>query len=413
MMSFYLAATALVVVALGLLLRPWWRGARRIAGADSMSTLNSAIHRDRLAELERDRDNGSLSAADFAEAREELQRQLLDDTAAGDAAAAPAGAGAGRAGGIVIALAIPLVAAALYALLGSPATVLPEAVQTQRAAADMEQLIVKLANKLEQNPDNPEGWVMLARSYKSLGRWDDAERAFGRIGPTLDQNAELLAELAEMLVQKNNGFTERSRELTQRALRLAPGNMLALFLGGSDAVATGRYAEAVALWERLLPQLEAGGEDARMVEAGIALARERGGSARPGVGAGKTATAKPGPAQAAAKSLGGRVELATALKDKAAADDTVFIFARAVDGPRMPLAARRARVADLPLEFTLDDSQALMPEATLSSASQVRVEVRVSKSGKATPGKGDLTGRSAAVKPGTSGLRIIIDQIEP
>jgi cytochrome c-type biogenesis protein CcmH len=286
-------------------------------------------------------------------------------------------------------------------------------VQTQRAAADMEQLIVKLANKLEQNPDNPEGWAMLARSYKSLGRWDDAERAFGRIGPSLDQNAELLAELAEMLVQKNNGFTERSRQLTQRALRLAPGNMLALFLGGSDAIATGRYAEAVALWERLLPQLEAGGEDARMVESGIALARERGGSARPGVGAGKTAIAKPGPAQAAAKSVSGRVELAPAVKDKAAADDTVFIFARAVDGPRMPLAARRARVADLPLEFTLDDSQALMPEATLSSAQQVRVEVRVSKSGKATPGKGDLTGKSAAVKPGAKGLRIIIDQIDP
>jgi cytochrome c-type biogenesis protein CcmH len=117
--------------------------------------------------------------------------------------------------------------------------------------------------------------------------------------------------------------------------------------------------------------------------------------------------------KAAAKSVSGRVELAPALKDKAGPDDVVFVFARAVDGPRMPLAAQRARVADLPLDFVLDDGQALVPEATISSAQQLRVEVRVSKSGKATPGKGDLTGKSAAVKPGAKGLRIVIDQVEP
>ncbi|MDP2825680.1 MAG: c-type cytochrome biogenesis protein CcmI [Sulfuritalea sp.] len=427
MTYFYLAAAALVVVALVLLLRPWWPGSRRVVSADSLPALNAAVHRDRLAELERDRSNGTLSAVDLAEAREELQRQLLDDTAATEVASVD---GFSRRSGIALAILLPLLAAGLYALLGSPAAMLSGAVQTQRAAADMEQLTAKLAQKMEQNPDNPDGWAMLARSYKSLGRWDDAERAFARVGPDLDRNAELLAEVAELLVQKNNGFTPRARELIQQALRLEPNNMLALFLGGGEALDRGRHAEAAALWERLLPQIEPGSEDARMVESSIAMARERSGGARAGAviprdevhrGAAKAAT---GPAQGKAQepasaaaivaaAVSGRVELSPALKGKANPDDVVFIFARAVDGPRMPLAAKRARAADLPLDFTLDDSQAVMPEANLSSAQQVRIEVRISKSGMATPGQGDLTGKSGVVKPGAKGLRIVIDQVDP
>jgi len=270
---------------------------------------------------------------------------------------------------------------------------------------------------------------MLARSYKSLGRWDDAEHAFTRIGPGLNRNAELLAELAEMLVQKNNGFDDRSRQLIQQALRLEPNNMLALFLGGGDAFAGGRYAAAAAFWQRLLPQLEPGSEDAQMVEANIAKALERSGGTKPGVPrrdvpAGAVAPQdevhraaeskdKSATPKATGKSVSGRVELSPALKAKANPDDVVFIFARAVDGPRMPLAALRARAADLPLDFVLDDSQAVMPSANISSADQVRVEVRISKTGQATPGKGDLTGKSAAVKPGAKGLRIVIDQVDP
>jgi cytochrome c-type biogenesis protein CcmH len=277
---------------------------------------------------------------------------------------------------------------------------------------------------------------MLARSYKSVGRWDDAERAFVRIGPDLNRSAELLAELAEMLVQKNNGFDDRSRQLIQQALQVEPNNMLALFMGGGDAFDRGRYADAAAFWERLLPQLEPDGEDARMVESRIAQARERSGGTRPTIAKGNvlpgavapqddvhrtaaktaqgaaTAAATPA-ANSAATSVSGRVELSPALKDKAKPDDVVFIFARAVDGPRMPLAAKRVRAADLPVDFMLDDSQAVMPGATISSAKQVRVEVRISKSGQAQAGKGDLTGKSAAVKPGAKGLRIVIDQVDP
>ena len=431
MTYFYLAAATLVVVALLLLLRPWWRSGRRVVSADFLPALNTAIHRDRLAELERDHSNGTLSAADLAEAREELQRQLLDDTAAAEV---PTVDVVSRRSGIALVIVLPLLAVALYSVIGTPAAVLPQAAQAQRATADMEQLAAKLAQKMEQNPDNPEGWVMLARAYKSMGRWDDAERAYTRIGPDLERSAELLAEVAELLVQKNNGFDARSRDLVQKALRLEPDNMLALFLAGGESFAAGRYRAATDYWGRLLPRLEPGSEDAQMVESSIAMARERSGGGKKAAAGGDVlpgtamprddahrGVAKPGTekgadktaAQASGKSVGGRVELAAALKGKAGPGDVVFIFARAVDGPRMPLAALRARAADLPLDFVLDDSHAVMPGSNLSSAQQVRIEVRVSKSGQAAPGKGDLTGKSAAVKPGAKGLRVVIDRIEP
>ena len=418
MIAFYLSAAALVVAALVLLLRPWWRRDRRTASADSQAALNVVIHRDRMAEIERDHLVGTLAAPDLDEAREELQRQLLEDTAAADTASASLG---DRRVGIALGILLPVFAIGLYALLGSPAAILPVAERTQQATADMEQLTMRLAQKLDQSPDNPEGWAMLARSYKSLGRWDDAERAFGRVGPTLDKSAELLAEYAEMLAQRDNGFGERARGLIRKALALDPRNMLALFLGGGEAFESGRYAEAVTLWERLLPQLEAGGEDAQLVEASIARARERSGgralAAAPEDDLHRAARKAQEPAKASASAaqsaVSGRVEIASGLKGKTSPNDVVFIFARAVDGPRMPLAAKRVRVADLPLDFVLDDSQAVMPGANLSSAQQVRVEVRISKSGTATPASGDLSGKSEPVKPGAKGLRVVIDRIEP
>ena len=418
MIAFYLAAAALVVATLVLLLRPWWHRDRRSASADSQATLNVAVHRDRLAEIERDHRHGALSATDLAEARDELQRQLLEDTAAAEAVRPDV---ADRRTGIALGLTLPALAAVLYALLGTPSAVLPEMERTQRSAVDMEQLTVRLARKLEQDPNNPEGWAMLARSYKSLGRWDDAERAFGRIGPTFEQNAELLAEYAEMLVQRDSGFGDQARARIRKSLEIDPHNMLALFLGGGEAFENGRYTEAITLWERLLPQLQAGGDDAQMVEAGIARARDHAGrasSAAPRTAAPGTAGRK---AQDTAKTsatsgkgtIRGRVELSPALKGKVEPNDSVFIFARAIDGPRMPLAALRARAADLPIDFTLDDSQALSADVRLSTATRVRVEVRVSKSGNAMPGKGDLTGSSDPVKPGATDLRIKIDKITP
>ena len=417
MISFYLAAAAILAVALLTLLRPllhpWLKKTNSATpSGDTLQTLNTAVHRDRLAELDRDLANGVLSATDHAEACNELQRQLLDDTASSESATP---ATTSRKTAMVLALLLPVLGIALYLLLGSPSAVLSADEQARRASAAMEKMVTELAQKLEKEPGNTEGWVMLARSYKAMGRWQDAEQAFQRVGPGLQQNATLLADLAEVIAQQTRSFEGRPRALLQQALKLDPNNLQALLLGGTDLFENERYREAAALWEHLLKQLEPGSEDAQSIEAGIARAREFAAqSSKPKVDA--QTTAKTTTKTAAKKAVSGRVELSPALRDKVKPADVVFVFARAVNadgtpGPRMPLAAQRTRVADLPLTFTLDDSQAISPEAVISTAAAVRVEARISRSGNATPGKGDLTGKSAVVKPGAKNLHILIDSI--
>jgi cytochrome c-type biogenesis protein CcmH len=109
----------------------------------------------------------------------------------------------------------------------------------------------------------------------------------------------------------------------------------------------------------------------------------------------------------------GEIRLAPALKEKAAPDDTVFIFARAAQGPRMPLAVLRKQVRDLPATFQLDDSMAMNPALKLSSVAQVVVTARVSRSGGAMPQSGDLQGESPPVAPGAKAVSITIDQVVP
>ena len=419
MMPFYLAAAAILVAALLLLLRPWLRrssNATTAPAVDTLQALNAAIHRDRLVELDRDRANGVLSASDHAEALEELQRQLLDDTTASAASSIDPVRYGNRSTAIALAVLVSVLGVSLYLLLGSPAAVLSEEDQSRAASATMDKLIGELVQKLEKDP-TPQGFAMLGRSYKAMGRWQDAERAFNRIGPSLEKDAALLADLAEVMAQQTRSFDGRPRELLQQALKIDGENMTALLLAGTDAFENRSYSVATTLWSRLLKQLEPGSEDARMIEASIARAQELGGSkmAKAKVGAGDTAKAKEKVASAG-KSVSGRVELSAALRDKAKPDDVVFIFARAAnaDGSpaaRMPLAAQRARVADLPLTFTLDDSQALRPEATISSVPSLRVEARISKSGNATPAKGDLAGKSAIIKPGAKGLSVVISEV--
>jgi cytochrome c-type biogenesis protein CcmH len=417
--SLYLYAAAIVIVALLVLLRPWWQARlfstanRRTASADSLRQLNSAIYRDQLADLERDRNIGQLAEADFKEAQDELQRRLLDD-ASGDGISTTVTTG--RATWIALLVLLPAVGVALYATIGSPQASLTVTQQERHAAASMEALVEKLSQKLAANPDNPDGWAMLARSYASMGRWDDAERAFTRIGASIETNPQLLASLAELLAQKTGGdFAGKPRDLLAKALKIDPANMLALFLSGSDAMQTQRWADAVAHWEKLMPQLEPGSEDAQSIGAGINEARSKMGMSaavpgKPKVGA--SATAKPATG-AGGISISGRVELATALKGKAKPGDTVFVFARAAEGPRMPLAAKRVTVAELPLDFVLDDSMAMTPEMKMSNFKEVRIEVRISPTGNAVPASGDLSGKSDIVKPGAKGLRIKIDQVIP
>ncbi|MBX3619036.1 MAG: c-type cytochrome biogenesis protein CcmI [Rhizobacter sp.] len=405
--GFVLAAAVLVAVTVLLLLRPWKRRAQ--ADAAGVREVNAGIYRDQLAELDRDLAAGTLGAEDHAQARAELQRRLLDDAAATDT---PATAAAGmRTTSLALAIVLPLAAAGLYTWLGTPAALDPIAVRgpTQQ---DVEKMVADLAARMEKNPD-PKGWVVLARSYRAMGRLPEAEAAFKRIGPALDGNATLLAEYADVLATRAMGnFDGKPMELVTQALKLEPENPMALSLAATAAYNRNDFAQAIARWEQLQKIVPPDSDDAKWLAEAVAKTREQMGASAPPPAATATAAAQK-PAAGAGASISGRVSLAPALAAQVQPGDTVFVFARNPQGSRMPLAVQRARAADLPLEFKLDDSMAMRPDATLSSAAEVRIEARISRSGSATPGPGDLIGTGPVVKPGASRVEVQIDQVRP
>lgn len=413
MTAFWIAAGLLTALVLAVLCWPLLR--HKSAVHASRQAINTAIYRDQLAELDRDLASGALSQADYASARSEIERRVLEDVA-GDPAAAPADAPRRLPRtALGLAVSLPLAAVALYFVLGNPAALDPTAARqaAEPSAAEVEKMVAALATKLEQNPDNPEGWVMLGRSYKVMGRFDDAAKAFEKAGPAMETNPELMLELADLSAELNNGKIEgKGRELLLKVLADQPDNPQALVLAGYDAYSRQRYADAIKHWEKLLAMVPPDSQDAQNLTAGIEKARGlmgAGASAKP---ADKPAKAAKADAPAGTK-VSGRVELAPELKAKASPDDVVFIFARAAQGPRMPLAVVRAKVADLPVEFTLDDSMAMSPELKLSSAGELRIEARVSKSGNAIAKPGDLSGEVGPVKAGASGIRLRIDHVVP
>jgi cytochrome c-type biogenesis protein CcmH len=412
MTAFWIAAGLLTALVLALISRPLLR--QRQANHASRKALNTAIYRDQMAELERDLASGALSTADHATARDELERRILEDLADDGAEAAAEPRRLPRTA-IALGLALPAAAILLYLLLGTPAALNPAALQADSGAAptqaEVEKMVASLAAKLEKEPDNPKGWVMLGRSYKVMGRLDEAARAFERAGPVMETEPELMLEMAELSAAQNEGKVEgKGLELLKRVLADQPDNPQALVLAGTDAYFRKNYADAARYWEKVLALVPPDSEDARNLSAGIEKVRQL---------MGDSSGAKPSPREATQKtaagatSVSGRVSLAPALKDKAGPDDTLFIFARHANGPRMPLAVLRLKAAELPKDFTLDDSMAMSPEMKLSSAAELRIEARISKSGDAIPKSGDLSGELTPVKPGAKGLKLVIDKLVP
>lgn len=272
MTGFLIAASILVAVTLLLLLPPLLR--KRAPGTEASRTaINAGIYRDQLAELDRDFAAGSLNQADFEEGRRELQRRLLED-AAGEGATAVHGLPA-RKSAIFIGLLLPIAAALLYFALGNIPALTPESAQPPKITAQqIEEMVAKLAARMEQNPDDPKGWVMLARSYKAMGRYEESTRAFGKAEKLVNEDPNLLAEYAEALALSTGGSLRgRPSELIARALKLDPDFPDALVLAGTAAYEREDYTTAAAYWERLLKLLPPDSEDAQSLAESIKKAR--------------------------------------------------------------------------------------------------------------------------------------------
>jgi cytochrome c-type biogenesis protein CcmH len=263
-------------------------------------------------------------------------------------------------------------------------------------------MVAKLAAHVEKNPDDAQGWMLLARSYYIMGRYPEAVRAYEHATTLAPGDADLLADYADALaVAQGRTLQGKPLELVQRALEIDPDHWKALALAGTAAFERKDYGRAIAYWEQLRRVVPGDSEIGRSVDASIAEARELAGGKPAAAATPKTAAASP--------KVAGKVSLAPALAASAAPTDTVFIFARATSGPPMPLAVLRRQVKDLPFEFTLDDSMAMAPNRRLSAFAEVVVGARVSRSGNATPQSGDLQGLSRPVKVGTTGVTVVID----
>ena len=412
MTGFWVAGALAVLLVLALLFRPFWL--KTPGAAVSRRQLNAAIYRDQVARLDKDRAENMIAEADYVQAHAELQRRVIDDTREDDDAV---NMRAPKKTMLALALAVPVAAIGLYVFLGSPATLEPNGPQHAATAQDMDRLVEGLAKKLESDPGNLQGWAMLARSYKMLGRNVEAEQAFVRAGAFVDNDAQLLAIYADLAATNAKGdFTGKPTQLIQKALKLDPQNAMALWLAGTAAFRGNQFDAAIRIWERLMPQVEPDSDDARMLQEAIAAAYAASGKTAPTVAAAKAkpeipnaggTTAK---AVAAASSVSGQVDLDPTLKAKAAPGDTLMVIAR-VPGTRMPVAVLRTRASELPLKFTLDDSLSMSPQARISAASEVEVEARVSKSGMAMPEPGDLISAVQTVKVGATGIQLHVSKV--
>lgn len=330
-----------------------------------------------------------------------------------------------------------LVAIAGYAITGRPdaAFGVPEGsamAQSEAPSAEQIQAMVeRLAQRLQDRPEDAPGWAMLARSYMALGRLDEAAAASARVLQLKPNDAQAMVDHADVLAMKNGRTLQgEPLQLIERALALEPDNLKALALAGAAAFDQGRMKEAARLWDRVAALGPAGSPLVQQAREGAEAARrqaEPGASAGAptGAGAGSTLGAAPGSnsggmsstqASAGAARISGVIRVAPALAGRIAPEDTVFVFARSADapagGPRMPLAALKARGRDLPLSFTLDERHA-MGAGGLSSARQVVVSVRVSRTGQPAPQPGDLEGQSAPVNVGQQDLRLEISRVVP
>lgn len=409
MTTFLIIAVLLIAIAL-LFIVPTLLGRGKREASSSRSEANLSIYRDQLRELDADLAAGTLSQEQYQEARNEIEGRLLEDSSASEEEATPSG---GRWMLIAAVVTVPVLTISLYWLLGKPEGLKPhlqtaEVGQPQGATqAQIEAMVSGLEQKLKTQPNDAKGWAMLGNSYGVLGRFNASAAAYGRAAALAPDNAQLLADYADVLAMaQGKNFQGEPEAIIQQALKADPANIKALALAGSAAFQRKDYNAAINYWQNLVKLLPADSDFMRSVSGSIAQAQKLAGQSPAGA---QTANTQNQPAAGNA-TVSGTVNLDPALRAHVADTDTVFVFARdaaVLHGP--PLATLRKTVKDLPLTFTLDDSMAIMPNMKLSSASRVVVGARISKTGNATTRPGDMEGLSQPVKIGESGIAIRID----
>ncbi len=420
MMLFWTITVAMILAALALLAPSLLRN--RQSDSLDRDRQNVVIARERLAELETERSQGILDQAQFEKSKGELELSLLQDLdQKHDESVHSGSAASGRLALGIVAVFVPALTLGLYSYLGTPSLVGPRnpaltaTHETGKELPTVEQMMGALTDRLKQNPDDTEGWYLLGRTNMALKDYVGAAAAFEKVHQLVGEEPSVLLAWADAVAMKENGnMRGKPTELIRRAVKLAPDNTTALWLAGMVEEQADNYELAISYWERLAPQVQDDSQASARIATLISKARERlGATAQPAVVAPQSAGSGEKSA-ATGKGVSVRVSMSPELSGKVGPDEALFIYARALQGPKMPLAAARKKVRDLPITLLLDDVGAMMPAMKISNFEQVVVGARVSRSGGAIARSGDLKGEVSPVDVGMDAvIEIVIDTIVP
>jgi cytochrome c-type biogenesis protein CcmH len=406
-MSFWIAVVVLLALALAILLIPLMRTVRGQQGVQRQQQ-NIQIAREKKQQLETQLKDAEIDQATYDSAYLDLQTSLALEL---DSSAADSEKSRGKWMAIVVLLAVPVASIVLYLTYGeyrvieNPQLVLAAPPQQAAAAPQMslEEMTTAIKQRLKDNPEDAEGWFMLGRTMMARQQYDQAVTAFQRSNDLLAEEPGIMFALADALAMQNNGnLLGEPEELVQRGLKLAPRFPNGLWLAGMAAEQRQDYQSAHRYWSLLLPLIADNPASSREVQGLLATLEER----------------DPALARTVASDGAGGIKLvvdiSAELKAKASPDTAVFIYAKAMQGPPMPLAVRKLQLSDLPVSLTLSDDDAMMPTMKLSSFDQVIVGARVSSSGNPVAQSGDFYTEREAVDSSNppAVINLTIDQIK-
>lgn len=397
MITFWIFAIAMVIIALGFLLQPFRPDLNQ--NDIDRTTLNVDITKERLNELKSEFEQGIISQTEYEQTRQELELSLLNDVEQRplENLNRVKNQFYNRVTRFALLFTVPVFAISLYAYLGQPELLGGTKKQTAIAAGHassngkseletVEQMIEKLAARLQEQPNNAEGWFMLGRSYMSLKKYKEAVAALEKTNQLVPNNPVIMLRYADALTMLRGGqISGKPFDLIKRAVEIKPDDPTGLWLLGMGYEEKGEYRKAISYWTLLLPLLK----DEKSINEVNNLIRQ----AKRKSGDNLAANLKSEVITAEKKSiphLKVNVHIDKDMLKDVSMNDVVFIFAKAANGSPMPLAVVRKQVKDLPLEVILDDTMAMTPTMKLSSFKKVQVSARISKSGSAIAQSGDL-----------------------
>ena len=440
MTSFWLVAGIFIVGALLFILPTLLRSKGGKSGVERGAT-NVSIYQDQIAELDNDLRNDILNQEQYNQSKYELQQRMMQDMSEENSdSGTRTTSNRSIATSAVIILAMPILAVSLYLLLGNTKALMPQPAIGQARIADqpsmsegaahpdqeISSMVDNLVARLEKQPDDLEGWLMLGRTYSIMGRFEEASEVYAKLLARSPDSPEALVNYADVFAMTQDGsLAGKPIELINKALRIEPKNAKALALAGTAKFEQGNFKQAAVYWEELLAIIPADSRLAQSVSGSIEKAKALASSGKdPTISMAQSSnlnnqnTSSPNGrkvtngvgAESSASTISGVVKISPALAGKASPEDTLYIYARAKDGPRMPLAIVRLQAKNLPAQFSLKDGMGMNPNMKLSSFPEVVISARVTKSGKAIPASGDLQGFSEVVKIGDQNVKILIDQ---